>query len=54
MSALPGECPEQPWVQSNAADPIGNEARILAPGHASFGTTTTREQELAGPFVGGL
>jgi hypothetical protein len=33
--------PEQSWVQSNTADPLGNEARILARCHASFGTTTT-------------
>jgi hypothetical protein len=46
--------PEQSWVQSNTADPLGNEARILARCHVSFGTTTTREQELAGPLVGGL
>ena len=32
--------PEQSWVQSNAADPLRNEARILARCHASFGTTT--------------
>jgi hypothetical protein len=46
--------PEQPWVQSNAADPLGNEPRILARCHVAVGTTTPREQELAGPFVGGL
>jgi hypothetical protein len=43
--------PKQPWVQPDAPDPLGNEARILACGHAGFGTTTTSEQELAGPFV---
>jgi hypothetical protein len=45
---------KQPRVQPNAADPLGNEARISARCHAGFGTTTTREQELAGPLVGGL
>ena len=43
--------PKQPWVQPDAPDPPGNEARKLACGHAGFGTTTTSEQELAGPFV---
>src|ERR1700692_3516827 len=46
--------PEQPWVQSNAADPLGNEPRILAGGYARVRTATTCEQELAGPLVGGL
>src|SRR6266851_2680049 len=46
--------PEQPWIQSNAADPLGNEPRILARCHVAVGTTTAREQELSGPFVGGL
>jgi hypothetical protein len=41
-------------VQPNAADPLRNEARILARGHALSGTATTPEQELAGPLVGGL
>src|SRR5665647_1232 len=46
--------PEQPRVQPDAADPLGNEPRILAGGHAVSGTATTRKQELAGPLVGGL
>jgi hypothetical protein len=46
--------PEQPLVQSNAPDPLGNEPRILARCHVAIGTTTAREQELTGPFVGGL
>ena len=44
--------PEQPRVQSNAANPLGNEPRILARCHVAVGTATAREQELAGPFVG--
>jgi hypothetical protein len=39
--ASQGVRPEQSWVQSNAADPLRNEARILARCNASFGTTTT-------------
>src|SRR5450631_4092362 len=46
--------PEQPWIQSDAADPIGNEPRILARCPIAVGTATAREQELAGPLVGGL
>jgi hypothetical protein len=34
-------------------NPLRNEARILTRSHAAFGTTTTCEQELVGPFVGG-
>src|SRR5450432_723278 len=44
--------PKQPWVQPNAADPLGSEARILARRHTAFDTTTTTEQELARSFVG--
>jgi len=44
--------PEQPRVQSNAANPLGNEPRILARCHVAVGTATASEQELAGPFVG--
>jgi hypothetical protein len=43
--------PEQPWVQPNAANPLGNQAGILARSHAAFGTTTTCKQEVAGPLV---
>src|SRR4030081_109828 len=46
--------PEQPWIKSNAADPLGNEPRILARCHVAVGTTTTSKQELAGPLVGSL
>jgi hypothetical protein len=42
---------EQPWVQPNAANPLGNQAGILARSHAAFGTTTTCKQEVAGPLV---
>jgi hypothetical protein len=47
-------CSEKPWIQPNAANPLRNEARVLPRCHAAFGTTTTCEQERAGPFVGGL
>ena len=46
--------PKQPRVQSGASDPLRNKASILAGRHSGLGTTTTREQELAGSFVGGL
>src|SRR3979411_2077803 len=46
--------PEEAGVKRAADDPFRNEARILTRCHAAFGTTTTCEQELAGPFVGGL
>jgi hypothetical protein len=45
---------EQPRVEPDAANPVRDEACILAGGHAVSGTATTRKQELAGPFVGGL
>src|ERR1700733_12799372 len=45
---------EQPWVKSNAADPLGDEAGILSGRHAAVGTAMAGEQELAGPLVGGL
>jgi hypothetical protein len=35
--ASEGVRPEQPWVESNAADPLGNEARILPRCHAGLG-----------------
>jgi len=43
--------PEQPWVQPNAANPLRNQAGILARSHAAFGTTTTCKHEVAGPLV---
>jgi hypothetical protein len=46
--------PEQPWVQPDASDPFRYEARILARCQVAVGTTTTSEQELAGPLVGSL
>jgi hypothetical protein len=45
--------PKQPWVQSNAPDPLGDEASILARRHPAVRTATTCEQKLAGPLVGG-
>ena len=46
--------PEQPRVQSNAADPLGDEPGILAGGHIAVGAAMAGEQELARPFAGGL
>ena len=43
-----------PGIQPDAPDPIRYEARILAGGHAGVRAATTREQELAGLFAGGL
>src|ERR1700716_3441135 len=45
--------PKQLWVQSNAPDPFGDEAGILARRHAAVRTATTCEQKLARPLVGG-
>ncbi len=45
--------PKQPRVQPGAPDPIRNKSSILASRHIGLGTTTTREQELAGLLVGG-
>jgi hypothetical protein len=46
--------PEQPRVKSNAADPLGDEAGILAGGHTAVSAAMAGEQELAGPFAGNL
>jgi len=46
--------PKQPRVQPDASDPIGDEPRILARCHVAVWTTTAREQEVPGFFVGGL
>jgi hypothetical protein len=43
-----------PCIEPNAIDPLRNETRVLACRHAVFGTTVTREQELAGFLVGSL
>ena len=43
---------ENPRVQSNAANPFRNKARVLSRCHAALRTTATCKQELAGPFVG--
>ena len=45
---------EKPWVQPNAANPLGNEARILTRCHVVLETTTPCEQELAGLLAAGL
>jgi hypothetical protein len=47
-------CPEQSRVQSYAADPLGEEAGILAGCHAAVRTAMASEQELADPFSGDL
>lgn len=47
-------CPEQSRVQSHAADPLGDEAGVLAGGHTTVGAAMAGEQELAGPFAGNL
>ena len=44
--------PKLPWVQSGASDPLRNKPRILTCCHIAFRTTTAREQEFAGSFVG--
>ena len=43
-----------PRIQPDTTDPIRYQARILACGDTCFGTAASCEQELAGPFVGGL
>ena len=45
---------EQPRVESDATDPFGDEAGILAGCQAAVRTAMTAEQELAGPFAGDL
>jgi hypothetical protein len=45
---------KQPRVQPYASDPLRYEPRILARCHIAVWTTTAREQEFSGPFVGGL
>src|SRR5579859_3904368 len=47
-------CPKQSRVQSNAANPFGDETGILAGSHAPVSTAMAGEQELAGPLAGGL
>jgi hypothetical protein len=44
--------PEQSRVESDAADPLGDEARILAGCHVAVRAAMTSKQELAGPFAG--
>src|SRR5580704_6157829 len=45
---------EQPRVQSNAPDPIGDKPGILSGRHAAVGAAMADEQEFARPLVGGL
>ena len=47
-------CPEESRVQSNAADPLGDEAGILAGCHAAARPALAGKQELAGPLAGGF
>ena len=46
--------PKQPRVESDAADPLGDEAGILAGCHAAVRPAMAGEQELAGSFASGL
>ena len=46
--------PEQPRIESYAADPLGDEAGILAGRHAEGRSAMAAEQELAGSFAGDL
>src|SRR5580692_2579471 len=43
--------PEQPWVQSNAANPPGDEPGISAGCHTAVSTEVAGEQELARPLA---
>ena len=52
--AAQGMRPKQPRVESDATDPLGDEAGILAGCHATGRAAIAGEQELAGPFAGGL
>lgn len=45
---------KQPRVQPDASDPVRYEPRILAGCHIAVRAATAGEQELAGPFAGGL
>src|SRR4051794_22291186 len=45
--------PKQLGVQSDAADPLGDEASILAGCHAAARATMPGEQELSGALAGG-
>jgi hypothetical protein len=47
-------CTKQSRVQSNAADPLRDEAGILSGRHAAVGAAMAGEQELAGSLLGGL
>src|ERR1700731_4882698 len=47
-------CPEQPRVEPDAPNPLGDEPGILAGGHTAVCATMAGEQELARPFAGGL
>ena len=40
--------PKWPWIESDATNPLGNEARILTSCYAVFGAATACEQELPG------
>src|SRR3954469_1651710 len=46
--------PEQPGVQPDAADPLGDEAGILASCHAARRSTVAGEQELSRPLASSL
>jgi hypothetical protein len=50
--AAEGMGTKQPRVLPNTSDPLGDEAGILASGHAAISTAMTGEQELAGSLAG--
>jgi hypothetical protein len=51
--AAQGMRPKQPRVESDATDPLGDEASILAGCQAAVRSAIAGEQELAGPFASG-
>src|SRR3954454_10339174 len=54
FGATQGMRPKQPRVETDAADPLGDEAGILASCHARGRAAMSGEQELAGSFAGDL
>ena len=52
--AAQGMRPELPRVESDAANPLGDEAGILAGCYAAVGSAMAGEQKLAGPFARGV
>jgi hypothetical protein len=54
FGAAQGMRPKQSGVQSDAADPLGDEPCILASCQATGRAAMAGEQKLAGSFAGGL